>query len=73
MTIKLLPDHKHFLKLIDRDKGADGWCPVGKMIYPVLQKNMPTELVEHRPGEDGLGFARLTLEGENILKAMAWL
>ena len=51
---------------------ADGWAPVSKPVYPVLQ-TMPPELVELQPwGDDGRGRARLTPAGQNLLDAMAW-
>ena len=74
MTTKLDSGQKHFLRLIAKDQqGPDGWCPVSKVVYPLVQKTMPAELVEHQPTEDGRGRARLTQDGQNLLDAMAWL
>ena len=70
---KLDIQHKHILKLINRDKKADGWTPVSKQLFPVLSKNMPKELVEFEKSEDGGMRARLTEEGCNVVNAMAWL
>ena len=70
---KLDSGQKHFLRLIARDQqNPDGWCKVSKMVYPLVQKTMPTELVEHHPTESG-GIARLTEAGENLLAAMKYL
>lgn len=72
--MKLDGGQKHFLRLISKGQQCpDGWCPVSKAVYPLLQKTMPQELVEHRPMEDGRGFARLTEAGENLVYAMEWL
>lgn len=73
-TTKLDSGQKHFLRLIERDAGADGWCAVSKAVYPVVRKTMPPELVEHEAvGDEGRGRARLTDEGKSLLAAMAWL
>jgi hypothetical protein len=74
MTTKLDSGQKHFLRLIEKGQQCpDGWCPVSKVLYPLVQKTMPAELVEHHPTEDGRGRARLTQDGQNLLTAMAWL
>lgn len=74
MRTKLDDGQKHFLRLIKKSQQAtDGWCPVSKTFYPLLQKTMPLELVEHEPTSEGRGRARLTQEGQNLLDAMAWL
>jgi len=69
---KLDIQHKHILKLIDRDKIDDGWTTVSDQLYPHLSKNMPCELVEFS-GDVGCYKARLTEKGNNILEAMLWL
>lgn len=52
MTTKLDNGQKHFLRLIARDQQTpDGWCPVSKVVYPLVQKTMPAELVEHQATE----------------------
>lgn len=71
-TTKLDPGQKHFLRLIERDAGNDGWCSVSKQVYPLVRKTMPPELVEHEPVGDE-GRARLTDDGKALLAAMAWL
>jgi hypothetical protein len=72
--MKLDSGQKHFLRLIETgQKCPDGWCPVSATLYPLVQKTMPPQLVEHRPIENGRGQARLTQDGENLLAAMAWL
>lgn len=74
MTTKLDSGQKHFLRLIEKGQQCpSGWCPVSKTLYPLVQKTMPGELVEHHQTEDGGGRARLTPEGENLLSAMAWM
>ena len=71
---KLDGGQKHLLRLIARDQqNAEGWCAVSAVIYPIVQKTMPADLVEHYQVEDGRGRARLTLAGENLIDAMAWL
>jgi len=73
-TIKLDGGQKHFLRLIARNQqNAEGWCPVSAAVYPLVQKTMPAELVEHHSTEDGGGRARLTPKGEDVVEAMAWL
>lgn len=69
---KLNSGEKHIIELIDRDADADGWAPVSDVLYPHLSKNIPEELVIF-DGEAGGYRARLTDEGKNIIKAMAWL
>ena len=69
---KLDIQHKHIMKLIDRDKKDDGWTTVSDILYPHLSQNMPGELVEFA-GDTGCYRARLTEKGNNILEAMAWL
>lgn len=74
MTQKLDSNQKHMIKLIAKGQQCpSGWAEVGKMIYPLMQKIMPIELVEHHAAEDGKGQARLTKEGQNLLSAMEWL
>jgi len=69
---KLDMQHKHIMKLIDRDKEHDGWTSVSDQLYPHLAKNMPGELVEFS-GSAGCYKARLTEKGNNVLEAMVWL
>lgn len=74
MVTKLDSGQMHFLRLIEKGQQCpDGWCPVSKTVYPLVQKIMPTELVEHHPTENGRGRARLTPAGESLLAAMEWL
>lgn len=74
MSQKLDSGQKHFLRLIAKEQqNADGWCKVSKAVYPLVQKTMPAELVEHHQTEDGRGRARLTDAGQNLLSAMEWL
>jgi len=69
---KLDIQHKHIMRLIDRDKGENGWTSVSAALYPHLVKNMPSLLVEFS-GSSGCYSARLTEKGRNILEAMEWL
>lgn len=73
MTARKLDDgEKNFLRLIGKGQQCpDGWAPVSKVLYPLVQK-MPAELVEHSPTPAG-GRARLTKHGEAIVEAMNWL
>ena len=74
MTTKLDSGQKHCLRLIQKGQQcSDGWAPVGAMLYPMVQKMMPAELVDFVPAEGGCGRARLTSKGESLLDAMAWL
>jgi len=64
--------HKHVMKLIERDRNTDGWATVSDQLAPHLQANMPPELVTFEK-VDGVVRARLTEEGQNVLDAMKWL
>lgn len=70
--MKLEPQHKHILRLIERDRDADGWASVSEQLFNVLSENMPTELAIFEKLTIG-GRARLTDEGQNVINAMAWL
>lgn len=71
---KLDAGQKHLLKLIAKEQACpEGWAPVSKIVYPLLEA-MPGALVEcRRDGDEGRGRARLTPAGEGLLDAMAWL
>ena len=56
---------RHMLRLAQRDKDADGWCKVSKVVWPFVE-SLPGELVELRPSDDG-GHVRLTDEGDIVL------
>lgn len=71
---KLDSGQKHFLRLIVKDAGPEGWASCSKPVYGLVVKTMPTELVEHEPvSDEGRGRARLTPAGQNLLDAMEWL
>jgi len=71
---KLDSGQKHILKLIARDAGPDGWTPVSSQVFPLLQTTFPAELFDlESVGDEGRGRARLTLAGQGVLDAMAWL
>jgi len=74
LPVKLDVGQKHLLRLIDKDAGADGWTPVSSVVYPLLETNLPKELIVlERVGTEGRGRAKLTQHGESIVEAMAWL
>jgi len=74
MTTKLDSGQKHILRLIAKEQQCpSGWCPISKVLFPLVQKTMPEELVECHPTEDGRGRAKLTQKGEELLAAMKWL
>lgn len=65
--------HKHIMRLIERDSGHDGWTDVSDKLYPILYKAMPAELVEFELSS-GSGKARLTEEGKSVLSVLdKWL
>lgn len=63
---------KHILRLIDRDKKADGWTPVSSQLYKTLSADIPAELATFEPVGDA-GRAQLTDAGNGIIEAMKWL
>lgn len=68
MPNKLDYGQKHFLVLIDKDKGDDGWTKVSDVVMPLIQK-MPPELVEVEPNR-----CRMTPEGESVFSAITkWI
>ena len=71
-TTKLDAAQKHILVLIDRDKKADGWTPEGSIIYKKISPNIPTDLAIFE-FVDGVGRAKLTPLGQNVVYAMTWL
>ena len=71
-NLKLESQHRHIIKLIGRDRDEDGWATVSAVIFPILSRNMPPDLVEFEEIEGG-GRARLTTQGESVHKAMEWL
>ena len=72
-AIKLDGGQKHLLRLVVRGADAEGWAPVSKPVFPLVER-IPAALVElERVGEEGRGRVRLTQEGEKVVDAMAWL
>lgn len=68
---QLNASQKHMLRLIRQGADQEGWAKVSKLLWPLvndLSKEL-TGLIELKPAEDG-GFAKLTSEGETVLK---WL
>ena len=70
--MKLDIQHKHILNITERDKDDEGWTKVSKKLFPVLSKNMPTELIIFDKTSDEYR-ARLTEEGKSVVNAMKWL
>lgn len=71
--MKLDAGQKHLMQLIVQDADSDGWAPVSKPVFPLLEK-MPQALIELVPvGDEGRGRVRLTAEGRNVLNARKWL
>ena len=72
-AIKLDGGQKNLLRLAAQGAGAEGWAPVSKPVFPLIER-VPAALVElERVGEEGRGRARLTQEGKKVVDAMAWL
>ncbi|MFH1007182.1 MAG: hypothetical protein V1800_06740 [Candidatus Latescibacterota bacterium] len=69
---KLDMRQKHIINLIAQDRDEDGWATVSDPLYPILFTIMPARLVEIEKLENG-GRVRLTIEGQGVLDAMAWL
>ena len=63
---KLDTNQLHLLQLAARDSDAEGWMPVSKMLWPVIQF-LPDDLVEKRAAEAG-GHIRLTAAGDAVLR-----
>ncbi len=71
---KLHAGQKHILNLIAEgvEVGVDGWTPVSKAMFPVVN-SMPSELVVLESLGDGCGRTRLTEKGQSLIEAMKWL
>ncbi len=69
---KLDSSQKHVLKLISRDRKADGWTIISSMLYRPLSASIPAELATFEPVGDA-GRAKLTTEGQSLLDALEWL
>lgn len=61
---ELTHGEKHIMRLMARDKKADGWTTISSTLWPWIEK-MPRELVELHP--DG-GKAKLTEAGEAVIR-----
>lgn len=69
-AIKLDGGQKHLLRLVVQGADAEGWAPVSKPVFPLMER-VPEALVElERVGEEGR--VRLTQEGKKVVDAMAW-
>lgn len=72
-AIKLDSGQKHLLRLVVDGTDADGWTPVSKPVFPLMER-MPPALVElERVGDEGRGRVRLTAEGQKVIDSMAWI
>lgn len=60
------PGTKHILRLIQRDKDAEGWTKVSRTLWPWILK-LPIELVETQAREEG-GVAKLTERGNIVIE-----
>lgn len=61
----------HLLRLaqIEGDRTSDGWAPVSKPVWRILQEHMPDELLELRPDPGGNGgHCRITDKGRTVLE-----
>lgn len=63
----LTPEHRHFLRLMRKDAGADGWVPVSAVLLPYVQA-VPSELALVESLPDGTGRARITDTGRAVLE-----
>lgn len=73
MATKLDAGQKHMLRLVMNGADSEGWAPVSKQVFPLVEK-LPSELVElEAVGDEGRGRVRLTTEGESLIAAMEWL
>ena len=56
----------NILRLVQRSKaGEDGWYRVSKVVWPLVDGTMPTDLVETQATNDG-GSLRFTLRGQAV-------
>lgn len=69
---KLDAGQRHVLKIIERDKNAEGWTSVSKVLYPSLVASIPKQLAIFEQKDSGFR-AKLTDEGRSLLRAMEWL
>lgn len=63
--MQLTNGEKHLLRLIQKDRDADGWAKVSELVWPFVEK-LPSQLCELRATEDGR-FIKLTHDGEVVL------
>lgn len=66
--MKLSSGSRHLMTLIAKDRNAEGWATVSRVVWPLILELPPT-LVEIKATKGGGGFARLTQAGETVL---AW-
>jgi hypothetical protein len=72
-SMKLTAGQKHLLRLVVLGKEPDGWSTVSTMLCKLFSENVPAELAILELQADGSGKAKLTDEGESVMKAMEWL
>jgi len=69
--MKLSDSQKHFIRLVAKDSGEDGWTRVSDVVMRGMKASKdfvpPKDLAEIEPLESGRGRARLTERGKTIL------
>jgi hypothetical protein len=68
--MKLEPEIRHLMALVERDADVDGWVEVSHAVWPHI-KRVPDELLELAKIEGSekiSGKARLTDQGKIVLK-----
>lgn len=64
---RLTINDRHLMRLIRKDRDAEGWCKVNDACWTFIEK-IPKQLVETKANENNIGgLARLTHDGEVVL------
>jgi hypothetical protein len=64
---KITPNERHLMRLIVSGRDVDGWAKVSNLVAPLIA-SLPSELLTFERNTDGSGRAKLTREGETVLK-----
>ena len=64
--MKIDPSHRHLMFLMARDADQDGWTKVSAAVAGLVEQ-IPGDLIEFQPLENGGGNARLTEQGKTVL------
>ena len=64
--MKIDPGHRHLMLLMTRDADQDGWAKVSAAVAGLVEQ-IPGDLIEFQPLENGGGKARLTDQGKTVL------